>query len=112
MKRLLDALKSVHRIELLVIAAALCILLVLGLGEYRPDQTAASDAEKRMERILSRIEGAGKVSVMLAEHEDGYQGCVVAAQSSDVQTILEIQRAVQALTALELSRIEVVQAKR
>lgn len=112
MKRLLDALKSAHRIELLIIAAMLCVLLVLGMGYPRGDTNLRSDAERRMERILSRIEGAGKVSVMLAEQEDRYLGCVVAAEGGDVKTMLELQRAVQALTDLELERIEIVQGKR
>lgn len=111
MKRLMDALKSAHRIELLIIAAMLCVLLVLSMGNLSGDTSLRSDAERRMERILSRIEGTGKVSVMLAEQQDGYLGCVVAAGGSDAQTMLELQRAVQALTGLELSRIEIVRGK-
>lgn len=110
MKQLLEVLKSARRIELLIITAVLSIALVLALQTQQP--SLASDTERRLERILAQIEGAGKVSVMLAEQEDGYLGCVVAAQGSDIQTMLQMQRAVQALTALELGRIEIVQADR
>lgn len=112
MNRLLEALKSAHRIELLIIIAVLCVLLVLGSANCGRNTPVSSEAEMRMEHILSQIDGAGQVSVMLAEGEDGFLGCVVAAEGKDMKTVLELQRAVQALTALDLSRIEIVQSKR
>lgn len=113
MKQLIDALKSARKIEILIVAALLCALLVLWMGA-EGGGTGASDAEARMERILSEIEGAGNVSVMIAHAADGTaEGAVVAASGADdVGVMLEIQRAVRTLTGLDLERIEIVKSKR
>ena len=69
--------------------------------------------EKRMERLLSSIEGAGRVSVMISQGTDGeIAGVVVAASGADdLRVMLELQRAVRTLTGLELDRIEIVKSK-
>ena len=63
-----------------------------------------------MQRILSKIDGAGRVHVMIARDDGG--DCtgvvVVASGAEDVEVMLRLQRAVQALTDLELSQIEIV----
>lgn len=111
MKQWMDALKSARKIEILIIAAAICALLVLQMRSG-PEPVANAD-EVRMERILSRIEGAGEVNVMIAADAQGaVQGVVVAASGADdVRVMLEIQRAVRTLTGLELEEIEVVKSE-
>jgi len=115
LKRLVEALRSAHKIELLVIVLFLCILLLLFSGNQgsNPDWQAEGD-ELRMQRLLSRIQGAGKVSVMLAEDEqEGIIGAVVVSPGADdVRVMLELQRAVQALTKLEIEQIEIVKSER
>lgn len=109
----MEALKSARKIEILLIAAAICTLLVLWMGGGADTTAGASDEEARMERILSRIEGAGSVSVMISPAEDGAAGVVVAAPGADdLRVMLELQRAVRALTGLELDRIEIVKSER
>ena len=108
MKQLFATLKAARWLELTIAAGLICILLVLALGSGSGD--AASKEEVRMQRILSRIEGAGRVSVRISE--DGSGGCagvvVVASGAEDVGVMLRLQRAVQALTDLDLDRIEIV----
>ena len=108
MKQLFATLKAARWLELTIAAGLICILLVLALSSGSGD--AASKEEVRMQRILSRIEGAGRVSVMISE--DGSGGCagvvVVASGAEDVGVMLRLQRAVQALTDLDLDRIEIV----
>lgn len=108
MKQLFATLKAARWLELTIAAGLICILLVLALGSGSGD--AANEEEVRMQRILSRIEGAGRVSVMISE--DGSGGCagvvVVASGAEDVGVMLRLQRAVQALTDLDLDRIEIV----
>lgn len=112
MKPLLDALRGARKIEIFLLIAVLCALLVLCLGSPQADVQDASGEELRLQRILGQIEGAGKVSVMLTDDDGGAQGCVVAAQGAgDISVLLELQRAVRALTGLELDRIEIVQSK-
>ena len=112
MKQLFGTLKAARWLELVVMAGLICILLVVAMGSG--GESAASDEELRMQRILSKIEGAGKVSVMIAgSGEDG--SCtgvvVVASGAEDVEVMLRMQRAVQALTDLDLDRIEIVKSK-
>ena len=63
-----------------------------------------------MERILQRIEGAGRVSAMITQGEDGaVTGAVIVAEGlSDVQTYLRVQRAVSALLNVEAAKIEII----
>ena len=111
MNQLFEALKSARKIEILILFATICVLLVLWMSG---DGAGRMDSEEtRMERILSRIEGAGRVSVMISQGSDGEtEGVVVAASGADdLRVMLEIQRAVRTLTGLELDRIEIGRAK-
>lgn len=112
MKQLFEALRAARKIELLVIAAVLCALLLLYMGDG--EGGAANEAEARMERVLSRIEGAGRVSVMISEGAGGeiVGAVVVAGGADDLHVSLELQRAVQTLTGLELEQIEVAKSER
>ena len=111
MKQLFEALRSARKIEILVLVIMLCVLFVLSLGgETTPD---AVSEEERLEHILSRIDGAGDVSVMLSRDEQGIRGCVAAATGAeDMRVMLEMQRALRTLTGLDLERIEIVKSKR
>ena len=108
MKQVFETIKAARWLELAIAAGLVCVLIVLALGSG--GESAASDEEARMERILSKIDGAGRVNVMLAR--DGAGACtgavVVASGAEDVEVMLRLQRAVQALTKLELSQIEIV----
>ena len=109
MKQLSDLLKGARRIEFWIAAVAICALLALAMGS---GDSGALDDEARMERILSRIEGAGRVTVMLSGSGDAVEGAVVAASGAgDARVVLELQRAVRALTGLELDKIEIVKSK-
>ena len=110
MKQLGEMLKGARRIEFWIAAAAICALLALALGGGT--SSVSDDTEARMERILSRIYGAGKVTVMLSGADGTPGGAVVAASGADdFRVILELQRAVQALTGLDLEKIEIVKSK-
>ena len=110
MKQLGEMLKGARRIEFWIAAAAVCALLALALGGG--SSADSDDVEARMERILSRVEGAGRVSVMLSGAEGNPGGAVIAASGADdARVVLELQRAVRALTGLELDRIEIVKSK-
>ena len=65
------------------------------------------------QRLLSGIDGAGKVSVMIAQGSDGEIGGVVVVSSGadDIRVKLELQRVVRTLTGLELEKIEIVKSR-
>ena len=112
MKQLVAAIKSARWFEVFIVLAVLAVLLVLGMSGN--EATGGSETERRMERILSDIEGAGQVTVMLSEDESGScTGAVVASSGADdIYVMLRLQRAVQTLTGLESGNIEIVKSGR
>ena len=108
----IEALKSARRLEIFILLAAVAVLLVLTLGGG--EESGGSGLEERLERILSSIEGAGTVSVMLSTDADGScTGAVIATRAADeLNVALQMQRAVQTVTGLELSKIEIVKSGR
>lgn len=112
MKAFLAALKAARKTEILVAVAAICVLLVLYTGSGT-NAGGTTVEEKRLQRILSRIEGAGSVTVMLSTNgeESSYTGAVVVSEGAgDILASVRIQRAVQALTGLSSEQIEIVAA--
>jgi len=111
MKEILNALR---RIDVLIIAAVLCALVLLYGNSSGKNVPGASEQEIRMQNILSEIEGAGKVKVMIAEDEEGRPVGVLATApgGDDIRVMLEIQRAVITLTGLEAEHIEIVKSER
>ena len=118
MKRLLERLRGARGIEwfaALALAALLALMLLRpggGDGARREAGPSGSGTplEARVERILQCIEGAGQVSAMITQGEDGaVTGAVIVAEGlSDVQTYLRLQRAVSALLDVETDRIEII----
>lgn len=114
MKLLIEAFKSARKTEIIIVAAALIVLLMLGIGNSIPGDGTVTEMESRMQRILSQIEGAGRVKVMLSEDDSGsLTGAVIAASGAEeIAVRLRLQQAVRTLTELKLDQIEVVKSKR
>ena len=108
-KRLLDGFRGVRRFEWFA-ALALAALLALMLLNHSGGGETGTPLELRVERILGRIEGAGKVSAMITQGEDGaVTGALIVAEGlSDVQTYLRLQRAVSALLDIGAEKIEII----
>lgn len=113
MKQLMEALKSARKLEWFILLALIAVLMATGMGSGAGEGNA-SPQEKRMERVLSSIEGAGRVTVMLSEDEQGVcTGAVVASSGADdIAVYLRLQKAVRALTELEIEKIEIVKSGR
>lgn len=103
---MLERLKGVRHLELLlaILAIAACVLLS---GRF---SSGATPLEGRMAETLSRVEGAGRVSVVLRCDENGTaQGAVIVAEGArDLRVMLSLQRAAQSLLGVEAARIEVL----
>lgn len=105
MKHLLETLKSARWVEMLLLGALISVLLLLAMDG---SGSVSLSEEERMAKVLSEIEGAGSVEVMLGT--DG-RGCVVISEGAgDVAVMLSLQRAVRTLTGLPLDRIEIVKS--
>ena len=109
MSRLRESLRSARKIELLILIVFVCAMLVIALSGR---DTQNTDAEARMRALLSKIEGAGRVRVMLSEDAEGNcTGAVIATPGADdVRVVLELERAVRTLTGVPLDRIEIVKS--
>ena len=111
MKRLMDRLRGARRIELFaaLALAALLALMLIDLGESDGGEPR-TELESRVERILGRVEGAGRVSAMVTQDGDGtVTGVLIVAEGlADVQTYLRMQRAVSALLNVEAAKIEII----
>lgn len=112
MKKWLETFRGARWLEILLfMAIAAALMLVLAGNDELAGDTAANSDELRMQRILSQIEGVGNVSVMISGNDDGKEKpggvVVVASGADDLHVNLKIQNAVQALTGLSPSQIQV-----
>lgn len=86
-------------------ALLLCVGFCLLLGAQ---ESSASTEESRISRVLSAIDGAGKVEVAVYYEESVPCGAVVVAQgASDVAVQLRLVSAVTTLLGIEQGRVAV-----
>lgn len=100
----------------------LCLAtLVGGTGQKQAQQAVPTELESRLERVLSAVEGAGQVRVMIREsggeavsafsagQPAGAEGVVIVCEGAgDLRVRLALEQAAQALLGVEYSRIQVV----
>lgn len=94
----------------LLLAAAAAILLLIA-SENRADSGNASTAvENRLRSVLSSIEGAGDVELLVNEAESGeiIGVCVLTPHADDVAAVFRIQRAVRTALGIDNGKIEVI----
>ncbi|HNY00238.1 MAG TPA: hypothetical protein PKN39_05590 [Oscillospiraceae bacterium] len=104
-KRILSKVGK-FKYPLIVLAVGLALLLWPGGGTKTAaaSDSGASDAEARLEYVLSRAEGVGTVQALLSD--DG--AVVVCAGADDARVRLEITDAVCAYTGLTSDRVTVL----
>lgn len=111
MGALRDRLRGARRIEIFAAVALVSALALLGLGGLRTDGPSDRPAlETRLEAMLSEIEGAGRVRVMITEADSGeiVGAVVVARELRDMRAYLDVQSAVRTLLDIELSQIRII----
>ena len=105
-----EKLRGARRIEFfaaLVIAALLALILA---GSRGGGETERTELEARLERILSGVDGAGGVRVMINQDGEGRAvgALIVADKLEGVGAYLSLQRGVSTLLGLEPSQIEII----
>lgn len=104
--------------KVIVLIGVIGVVFMLFGGNKDTDSTNLSE-EQRLEQILSHIEGAGEVKVMLSlsersdsvfsnENNPKYIGAVILAEGGSKSSVKEkIIKAVNAVTGLDMHRIVV-----
>ena len=110
MKALINHLKAARHIEFFAALIVLALIAMLFLNAQDTPTESASPLEQRLERLLSSMDGAGRVRVMVTEGDDGHiAGVVVVAEGLDsVRTALEMQSAVKTLLDIDTSRVQII----
>lgn len=120
--RAFEFFRGARRIEWLILLAAAVMVLVITSGNVSAPQTQpeGTELERRLASVLSSVEGAGRVKVLIyektaAQSAYGAQGdvtvggvVIVADGAKDVRVSLELQRAAKAFLGIELQDIEVL----
>lgn len=116
---LLSKIKGARGVEWIAILAGLAIAVLLMARPAGDAGGGATDLEARLARVLSSIDGAGRVQVVINQEDViaafGQSAqpriigvLVVAEGADDLKVALELMRAVQALTGAERTAIEVM----
>lgn len=108
-----ERLRGVRHIEWVMLCIA-CAAVLIVMGGAQEASGSSTQLEKRMERVLESVEGAGRVRVMVNESPQGtVQGVLVVAQGADnLRVVMELERAVCALMDIDSSQIEVLSMAR
>lgn len=110
MKKFIEILHGARRIEWLLLGIMFAALLLYMSGaEYGTGH--GTDLERRLQDILSHINGAGNVEVMVVQNESAEpEGVLIVADGGrNIETCLRIQQAVHTLLGIEITKIDVVQ---
>lgn len=120
-RQALEKLRGARHIEwvfLVLALAALALLLTDAPAEHSGESTSL---ERRLEAVLSCVQGAGDVRVMVhsaeavsafAAQDGAASGVIVVAEGAgDLRVAMELQQAVQALLGVEAEHIEILSMK-
>ncbi len=101
-----------NNLLILLLAGLLLVVMAIPTGESGTDNSYTTETEKRLERILSQMEGVGEVQIMVTYLDgDTVEGVAVIAEGGGnsvvVRNIIEV---VQALFPVESHKIKVIKA--
>ena len=103
---------KINKQQLLILLCIGILLLVIAIpsGNHSATRTQSDNLERRLENILSQIEGIGEVHVMIStDNYDEVQGIAVSAQGGHQAIIAkEIVEVVRALFDVEMHKIKVI----
>lgn len=108
--KIFQKLKSIKHIEIIVaIAFAVIVLLIYSSSTETRTSSTQTDLETRLECVLSDIDGAGNVSVLINSNNDQIDGVIVVCSGADdIGVKLNILRAVETVLKIPTSQIEIL----
>ena len=109
MRGLLERCRGVRHLPLLALILIFGIVALLFLNTSTPKmrQVEGTPLEVRVASVLSAIEGAGDVRILIREGDE-VGALIVAEGASSVRVVLALQRAAKALLGIPVERIEVL----
>lgn len=105
-----SAMSKLRRSGGLLAVALLAALMILMMESQSATTDAVLPIENRLRSVLSQVEGAGEVSVLVNEDENGaiVGVCVLTPNADDVATVFRLQRAVQTVLGVDNDRVEIL----
>lgn len=112
MKKFLEEIKGVKKLEWLLLIAAVSAIVLIGLGETHNLSEYRSEDEKRLISALKRIDGIGNTDALITDNAEGPCVLVIAEGAEDIDVYLYIQRVAQTIVGCEINDIEIVPHRR
>lgn len=111
--KLFQKLKSIKHIEIIIAIIFAVIVLLIYLSSVNPvkrtQSSASTNLETRLESILSDIEGAGNVSVLINNTDNQIDGVIIVASGADnVFVKMNILKAVETVLKIPTAQIEIL----
>lgn len=111
--KLFQKLKSIKHIEIIIAVIFAVIVLLIYLSSINPvkrtQSSASTNLETRLESILSDIEGAGNVSVLINNTDNQIDGVIIVASGADnVFVKMNILKAVETVLKIPTAQIEIL----
>lgn len=105
------AIKNIRLIAVALIIA-LALIIYSGVGSASSTDTPSNMdlEESRLATVLSNIQGAGKVEVMISRNDDIVTGVLVVAEGAkDISVLLKLLDATSTVMGVDKSIVEVYQ---
>ncbi len=111
--KLFQKFKSIKHIEIIIAVIFAVIVLLIYLSSVNPvkrtQSSASTNLEMRLESILSDIEGAGNVSVLINNTDNQIDGVIIVASGADnVFVKMNILKAVETVLKIPTAQIEIL----
>lgn len=110
--KIFQKLKNIKHIEIIIAIIFAVIILLIYLSSTNLTSTSKSSStnlESRLETILSDIDGAGNVSVLINDSNDQIDGVIVVASGADnVFVKMNILKAVETVLKIPTAQIEIL----
>jgi hypothetical protein len=111
--KFLDSLRGARKVEYLALILVAALAVMLWARDNGADPGVSTALEQRMERALSAVDGAGEVSVMVTEGEDGavIGVLIVAEGANDMAVRLALSDAAHTLLGVNSKNIEIARMR-
>ena len=112
LNRLRDKLRVLRAVWPILIAVLIALALLQWMSPDKETRGSGveSPLESRLEALLSQIDGAGQVRVMVTQSESGeiVGAVVIAGGELSMPAYLSLQSAVRTLLDIDLNRIRII----